>query len=92
MKTYTIAVENLKCNGCATTVHKAMLAIPGISNVWVAVKENTVQLEIAEGYAHALHIATSKLHQLGYPQAGDNTSLEKVRSYVSCAMGKLKAY
>lgn len=79
-----IRVENLKCGGCINSVKKALLSMEGVhevdinlesGNVWVKGEPN--ENEIVQKLAH-----------LGYPKVGENDLGKKIKSYVSCAVGK----
>ncbi|MFM2400026.1 MAG: hypothetical protein RL341_2183 [Pseudomonadota bacterium] len=87
---HTIAVENLKCGGCATTITHSLSALPGVSAVQVDVEHGQVSFEAADtARAEAVH----KLQQLGYPEAGSTHGIAaaaaSAKSYVSCAIGKV---
>jgi len=84
----TIQVENLKCGGCASTIKKGLISLDGIDSVDIAIEtsEITFQTEDEEIIASAI----KKLSGMGYPQVGDpNSVLQKAKSYVSCAVGKM---
>ena len=88
MKT-TIAVQNLKCGGCANTITSKLSTLENISNLQVDVEENSVTFNYANE-ADVLLIK-EKLKSLGYPAIEDINSLtSKAKSYISCATGKLK--
>lgn len=42
MQTTTVTAEGIACGGCASSVKKALLAIPGVSDVGVEVPEKRV--------------------------------------------------
>ena len=42
MQTTTVTAEGIVCGGCANSVKKALLAIPGVSDVGVEVPEKRV--------------------------------------------------
>ena len=42
MQTTTVPAEGLVCGGCANSVKKALLAVPGVSDVTVEVGEKRV--------------------------------------------------
>lgn len=90
MKT-TIRVDNLKCGGCANTVRKQLLTLPGIINVLVYPEKDEVEIEYNE-HAEANQIK-QKLRDLGYPESGTVAGMHKfttgMRSYVSCAIGRI---
>jgi copper chaperone len=42
MQTTTVTAEGIVCGGCANSVKKALLAVPGVSDVTVEVGEKRV--------------------------------------------------
>jgi copper chaperone len=90
MKTL-IKVDNLKCGGCAHTIEKNLLEIENIQNVIVKPDEGEVIIE--HNGLKEMYEAKEKLSQLGYPEEGTTKGLDamtkNLRSYVSCAVGKL---
>lgn len=85
-----IIVENLKCNGCATTIKKDLAQMNGISSVVVDIE--TARIDV--GFDETLPLAAikQKLTSLGYPEVNTVRGISKVaanaKSYVSCAAGK----
>jgi copper chaperone CopZ len=81
-----ISIENLKCHGCANTIIKSIKGFVEVSDVTVDIEQHKVIIT---------HTATdvtpfkNKLAQLGYPEWGDNSTLLQVKSYVSCAIGRI---
>lgn len=89
MKTEKILVANLKCGGCESTIKGKISEIDGVKNVIVNQDEDSVTIE-HEGKATREDF-TKKLHAIGYPEATEeNGLLLKLKSYVSCAIGKIK--
>lgn len=87
MKT-TIHIQNLKCGGCANTITKGISAIETINNVAVNVEDSSVTFDYATD--EKLIEVKEKLKSLGYPEDGEaNSLMEKAKSYVSCAIGKM---
>lgn len=86
-----IRIDNLKCGGCATSIEMGLLAIHGVLKAHVIEETDEVDVTFENGVNPS--IIKDKLKQLGYPEAGTTEGLEKlttnVRSYVSCARGKL---
>jgi len=86
MKT-EIKVDNLKCHGCANTITNSLQKLDGVDMVAVDVENSTVLLE------HKPEVDkdrfTNKLSQLGYPEQGTTTAIQKAKSYVSCAIGRI---
>ena len=87
----TFQVENVKCNGCATTLKNKLLTEFGTVDVNLEVEPREITLEIAEEKIDDLQTA---LRGLGYPLSTyelgmvDNTTA-KFKSFVSCAVGKI---
>ena len=44
MKTVKIKIENLKCNGCASTIKKGLLKLDEVKNVKVNVEQSLVEV------------------------------------------------
>jgi copper chaperone len=90
MKTW-IAIDDLKCGGCANTIEKGLLSVNGVTHVNVNVDESEVLIEHA-GTVN-LQDVKNKLKQMGYPESGTTDSFEKltrnVKSYISSAIGRL---
>lgn len=85
-----IQVQNLKCMGCAGTIQKKVNAIEGIEAVAVDVESATVAFE----YQADAQLSQIKevLLKIGYPSVDEeNTTSSKVKSYVSCAIGKINS-
>ncbi|MFT3796463.1 heavy-metal-associated domain-containing protein [Flavobacterium sp.] len=80
-----IAVENLKCEGCASSIEKALMLIDQVQKVRVELDKNLV---IVTGDADRNEVI-AKLTDLGYPEKGQNTLKCKAKSYLSCAVGRL---
>jgi copper chaperone CopZ len=83
-----IAIQNLKCHGCAVTIKSGLEEIDGLHDIEIDVDNNEVLYE-ADSKASSI-VLKNKLIQLGYPPAGEKNSLgTKAKSYVSCAIGKI---
>lgn len=89
---YEIAVENIKCGGCAGTITKKVKAINGVDKTDVDIEAGMVRVNGAEGLQEIL---VSALLKLGYPETGTTEGIAavkaKARSFVSCAVGKLNS-
>jgi copper chaperone len=87
---HTLAIENLKCGGCAATITKNLKQLPGVRLVSVDVENSTVNLDADDG---TVEQAKLRLDQLGYPLAGTASGLHSAvataKSYVSCAIGRV---
>lgn len=83
-----IVVQNLKCGGCANTISKHITTLEDVSNVNVEAESSLVSFSYENELA--LSKVEDKLKQLGYPIIGDaNTYLNKAKSFISCATGKM---
>lgn len=93
MQNERILVDNLKCGGCATTIRKGLLSIQGVEDVTVNTEQNLVEV-FHRAAINVLDIK-SKLKSMGYPEKGSTEGFEKftenLKSYVSCAIGRLNA-
>ena len=87
MKT-TVTIQNLKCDGCKNAIKKRLLRLSGISNVSV----NVFTSEVTFHYTthNALEGLRESLADLGYPITGEpNTIVDRAKSYIQCAIGKM---
>jgi copper chaperone CopZ len=89
MKELQIDVENLKCGGCETTLHNALIKLNGVHAVNVDAEKGTVRLEYVGNSEANEKAIEKKLAQLGYPKKGTGNNFQKAKSYVSCAIGKI---
>jgi copper chaperone len=88
MQTEKILVANLKCGGCESTIKSKISEIEGVTSVTVNQEEDSVTIN-HEGKATREDFS-KKLHSIGYPEATEeNGLLLKLKSYVSCAIGKI---
>jgi copper chaperone CopZ len=86
MKTFDIV--NLKCGGCVNTVKKGILSIDGIEKVEVDLEASKVI--ISTDNTKLINQVKVKLSKMGYPEVGDvNNITHKVKSFVSCASGRM---
>ena len=87
--TITLQIQNLKCGGCAATIRKGLEQLEGISNVHVDNDQSSVSFTYNDEANY--YAARNKLTHLGYPLLEDDNSLfTKAKSYVSCAVGRVK--
>lgn len=88
---YEISVENIKCGGCAGTITRKVNAIEGVESTEVDVDAGIVKVHGAEDLQALL---TSTLLKLGYPESGSAEGIAaakaKAKSFVSCAVGKMR--
>lgn len=86
----TIAIQNLKCGGCAHTIETSLEKRFGHKAV-VDIEKGTVTIDVAsERQAELL----DALHGLGYPAVGEkmgviDSAVTTAKSYVSCAIGRV---
>ncbi|MCB1801525.1 MAG: heavy-metal-associated domain-containing protein [Gammaproteobacteria bacterium] len=87
---YTIAVENIKCGGCANSIRSKLLDQELVRAVEVDIEHGEVRIdgnpEWRDQVAHALA-------RMGYPEVGSVEGLQaaaaKAKSFVSCAIGRI---
>ncbi|MDG1332056.1 MAG: heavy-metal-associated domain-containing protein [Crocinitomicaceae bacterium] len=90
MEKVTIAIQNLKCGGCATTIKLNLEKIEGVSGIQVDPDNGTVTL--SEWTEDSLDTIKSELRRLGYPLVDeDNPFFSKVKSYASCVVGRMSS-
>jgi copper chaperone CopZ len=85
----TIAIDNLKCSGCANTIKKSLSAMDGMNEVSVDVEKSEVSISYGSDLTKAEIL--KKLSGLGYPEQGTTNTFQKAKSYVSCAVGRIGA-
>ena len=87
MKT-TVQIQNLKCNGCASTINNKLSGLKDINEVSVDVENDSISFEYKT--KENLETVKKELHNLGYPLVGEDNKLQtKAKSYVSCAIGRI---
>jgi len=86
METQEIWVENIKCNGCLTSIKLAIMKLAGVKSVEINLEEEKITV-VGKGVKKEAII--KKLTSLGYPEKGQNTIFNQAKSYVSCAVGKM---
>jgi copper chaperone len=85
--TDTIAIQNLKCGGCAASIVKALRAFPEVRDVSVDFDTAAVVIDTDDASQHPKYAYA--LTQAGYPPVGEaNTLGRRVSSYISCAIGR----
>lgn len=81
-----IIVQNLKCNGCANTIRKK-IAHADVSDININIEESTITFQYSND--NTIVSVEEMLLKAGYPKEGDaNATTTKVKSFVSCAIGK----
>ena len=88
---YEISVENIKCGGCAGTIRSKLEAMDDINGIEVNIEEGVVNVDADETTRAAV---AEKLLSLGYPETGTAEGIKaataKAKSFVSCAVGRMK--
>ncbi len=85
MTALQIFVENIKCGGCINSIKTALQKIKGVTAVQIFKEEGKV---CVSGVAVERQEMVAKLASLGYPEKGNNSFLNKAKSFVSCAAGR----
>jgi copper chaperone len=84
-----IAVENIKCGGCASSIVSGLKALEGVNAVQVNVEQGCVTVD---GDDALRSLVCEHLKKLGYPEVGSTAGLAsataKAKSFVSCAVGR----
>ena len=81
-------IQNLKCEGCESTIIHQLLALPRIKNLALDIPKSRLSLTVDT--PETLEEVKRRLSKIGYPVVGDkNNMLKKATSYVSCAIGKI---
>lgn len=88
MMTTTIQVVNLHCQGCACNVQDTVERMKGVEAVQVDLANRAVTVN-HDGTANTTEIIQT-LDRMGYPQADQQSILKQAKSYVSCAIGRIK--
>ncbi len=88
MKSEEFFVENIKCSGCMSTIKTSILALTGVKTVKIDLETEHITLA---GTRINREEVIKKLNFLGYPEKGKNSLLNQAKSYVSCAVGKMKS-
>jgi copper chaperone len=87
---YEIAVENIKCGGCANTIRTQLEKMESINSCEVDVEKGLINIDGDDVYRTD---ATTLLLKLGYPETGTAEGIKaaaaKAKSFVSCAIGKI---
>jgi copper chaperone len=87
---FSIEVENIKCGGCAGTIRKRVMELPGVNDAEVLVEQGVVLIEADESLRSDV---VEILLQSGYPETGSAKGMAslkaKATSFVSCAIGRM---
>lgn len=62
---YEIDAENIKCEGCASTIRDALGRLGGVQGVTVEIATGRVTVEADEGLREMI---TAALRETGYPE------------------------
>lgn len=85
----TLKIQNLKCHGCANTITSKLSGLENISDIEVNHDYDTVSFSYKSDTE--LNDVENFLLKLGYPVIGnDNTIATKAKSFLSCAIGRIK--
>jgi copper chaperone len=84
-----IRVENIKCNGCATSVRDKLMKLNGVTAVEVDVANGIVKVGGLDDGRRAEAIAA--LASMGYTEPGAGNVLDAAKSYVSCMIGRINS-
>jgi copper chaperone len=90
MMSYTIAVENIKCGGCANSIRSKLLSQALVQAVDVDIEHGEVRVE---GELESREKVAMALARMGYPETGSvegmRAAAAKAKSFVSCAIGRI---
>lgn len=82
-------VDNLKCGGCENSVINALTKIDGLQSVDVSAENGRVEVVVSEDSPLLKDRILKTLSNLGYPPTGTTNALQKAKSYISCAIGRV---
>ena len=88
MKRVEIIIENLKCDGCASTITKGLNKFGEVKSVDIDIEKSSIDIEFS-GDDSIVEKFKKKLAGLGYPEKGKNDTISIAKSYVSCAIGRV---
>ncbi len=87
---YTIAVENIKCGGCANSIRSGLIDQGLARAVEVDIARGEVQVA---GNPEWRGRVADALARMGYPEIGSVEGLRaataRAKSFVSCAIGRI---
>ncbi len=84
----TLKLQNVKCGGCTNGIAELLLKLSGINKVQIG--DGSSEVSFTYDTVNDLAMAERTLTQMGYPLKGaENTTLNKVKSLISCATGKI---
>ena len=88
MKKHVFFVENIKCEGCASRIENKLSSVQSIQNVSISPEQQKVEFDLDESVN--IDLALDLLSKMGYPLIGNGSQLHNIKSYVSCALGRLQ--
>lgn len=80
-------IENLKCEGCATSIRRKLIAQPGVVKVHIDADAKLIEVEHDGSISRKLII--QRLETLGYPLQGTGNGFQVAKSYLSCMIGRV---
>ncbi len=86
MKHQELYIDNLKCSGCGNTITKMLNDLDGVSNTEIFVEEGKIAFDQEETLE--LESIKKALAKIGYPEQGTSNTIQKAKSYISCAKGR----
>ena len=89
---YEIAVENIKCGGCANTITTKLNKMDCVNGCDIDIENGVITID---GDDSSKEEVGRLLLKIGYPECGTAEGLEaakaKAKSFVSCAVGKMSS-
>jgi len=89
---HELSVENIKCGGCANSISSKLNELDSVSTVEVDIENGVVSVEAGDDMHDTI---AASLLKMGYPETGTAEGIEaaaaKAKSFVSCAVGKMKS-
>jgi copper chaperone len=87
---YSISVENIKCEGCVSSIRSKLIDSELAQTVKVNVETGEVQID---GNPERRSQVIAALADMGYPETGSVEGIRaakaKAKSFVSCAVGRI---
>lgn len=87
---YTIAVENIKCGGCANSIRSRLVEKQLVQSVEVDIEQGQVHVEGNPEWRDQVALMLAKM---GYPEVGSVEGMKaaaaRAKSFVSCAIGRI---
>lgn len=88
--TFTVTVTNIKCGGCANSIHKKLIDSSLADGVEVDIDQGVVRID---GDPTMRPEVVAALAGMGYPESGSvegvRAAAAKAMSFVSCAVGRI---